>query len=178
MWAYPKTISEVVERSLNFKCFQTFRLVNYANIIFLNFFALEYYSQHDFVTTIWIKWRINCITEEVILCIAKYHNVQLYSYYNSIFLYNPNSLLTLTSYLELINNYFYFSFQTVNELTLCFIASSTKDVWLKYPFWNKKGSSKKIHMSATSMSRWMMGCYIRSYLENQQKIELMKQSIK
>ena len=29
-----------------------------------------------------------------------------------------------------------------NPLTLCFIASSTKDIWTKFQFWNKKGSSK------------------------------------
>ena len=35
----------------------------------------------------------------------------------------------------------YYSF-----LTLCFLASSAKDVWLKFQFENEKGSSKKIPM--------------------------------
>ena len=33
-------------------------------------------------------------------------------------------------------------------LTNCFIASATKDVCLKFQFWNSKGSSKKFRMSA------------------------------
>ena len=64
-----------------------------------------------------------------------------------------------------------------SNLTLCFIASSAKDVWLEFQFWNKKGSSKKIRMSVAwlaSMSRYTIWGYLRIYLKNRRKIEFMK----
>ena len=50
------------------------------------------------------------------------------------------------------------------------LASSTEDVRPQFKFWNKKGSSKKIPISAASMSRQTMGGYLRLYLKNRRKI--------
>ena len=62
-------------------------------------------------------------------------------------------------------------------LTICFIASSKKEVSLEFQFRNEKGSSKNFSYERFAYESVDDGC-LKLYLKNRQKIKFLKLYVK
>ena len=78
-----------------------------------------------------------------------------------------------------VNLFLLTRYPSINPLLHKFTASSTKDIWPKFQFWNKKRSSKNFLWAPSLwVARWTIRAYLRLYLENRLKIKFMKRRVK